>query len=49
MEESWETVQSNPRVRPEWTYSQGVARDSCSSMYKDVHEYNVAINIKRND
>jgi hypothetical protein len=48
MEESWETAQSNPRARPEWTYSQGAARDSRLSMYKDVHEYNVAINIKIN-
>jgi hypothetical protein len=33
-----EWAQSNPRKRPGWMYSQGVARDSCSSMYKCMKE-----------
>ncbi len=46
MEESWQGAQSNPRMRPEWTYSGGALRDSCSSMHKKVHGYNAAINMK---
>ncbi len=34
IEESWQRAQSNLTTRPEWTYSRGTARDSCSSMYK---------------
>ncbi len=34
MKESWQEAQSNPRTRPEWTYSQGASRDSRSSMFK---------------
>ncbi len=34
MEESWQWAQYNLRTRPEWTYSQGAARNSRSSMYK---------------
>ncbi len=34
MEESWQWAQSNPRMRPEQTYSRGAAGNSCSSMYK---------------
>ncbi len=34
IEESWRRAQSNPRMRPGWTYLRGPARNSRSSMYK---------------
>jgi hypothetical protein len=46
MEVSWQEAQSNPRMRPGWTYSQGASRDSRSSMYK---VYVDVIHMKRKD
>jgi hypothetical protein len=34
IEESGQRAQSNPRARPEWTYSRGAAKSSRSSMNK---------------
>ncbi len=47
MEESRQEAQSNLRTRPEWTYSRGASRNSCSSMYiYGVDEHNIVINRK---
>jgi hypothetical protein len=45
-EESWQGAQSDLRTGPEWTYSRGAWRDSRSIMYKNVHGYNAAIDMK---
>jgi hypothetical protein len=44
---SWQRARSNPRTRPGWTYSQGAARDSRSSMYKMYIDYDVVIHLER--
>jgi hypothetical protein len=43
----WQRAQSNPRMRPGWTYSQGAARDSHSSMYKMYIDYDVVIHLEK--